>query len=92
MEPGCQHQVQYLYELEMDQDVVPRIGDGEVGSIELMTVEEVRKAMARGEFKMTCNMTYLAFFIRHGYITAENEPNFVEICSRLNRYHRLFIV
>ncbi|KAK0624771.1 NUDIX hydrolase domain-like protein [Bombardia bombarda] len=91
LEPACQHQVQYLYEIELRQDVVPKIGDGEVGELNLLSLEEVVEAMRQGEFKLTCNMTYLAFFIRHGYITAENEPDFVQICSRLNRYHDLFI-
>ncbi|KAI0472345.1 NUDIX hydrolase domain-like protein [Xylaria cf. heliscus] len=92
MEVGCQHQVQYLYEIELRQDIVPRIGDGEVGGIELMTIDQVREAMGKGEFKLTCNLTYMAFLIRHGHISAENEPHLVEICSRLNRYHHLFIV
>ncbi|TPX11899.1 uncharacterized protein E0L32_007397 [Thyridium curvatum] len=31
LEPACQRQVQYLYEIELRQDIVPKIGDGEVG-------------------------------------------------------------
>lgn len=88
---GCQHQVQYLYEMELRQDIVPKIGDGEVGELHLKTIDEVREAMKNGEFKLSCNMTYLAFLIRHGYINAENEPDLPEICSRLNRKHDLFI-
>jgi isopentenyldiphosphate isomerase len=91
LETGCQHQVQYLFELEFRKDIVPRIGDGEVGELQLMSLEQVRNAMRSGEFKLTCNMTYMAFLIRHGYINAENEPDFVEICSRLHRRHALFI-
>ena len=91
LEPACQHQVQYLYEIELTQDIVPTIGDGEVGELLLMSIPEVMAAMYNGDFKLTCNMTYLAFFIRHGYINAENEPNLVEICSRLHRRHALFI-
>ncbi|KAH6618338.1 NUDIX hydrolase domain-like protein [Chaetomium sp. MPI-SDFR-AT-0129] len=87
LNPGCQHQVQYVYEMELGQDVMPRIGDGEVGELHLLSVEEVVNAMRNGEVKLTCNMTYLAFFIRHGYITAENEPDIIEICSRLHRHH-----
>ncbi|KAI1331491.1 NUDIX hydrolase domain-like protein [Xylariaceae sp. FL0255] len=92
LEVGCQHQVQYLYEIELRQDIVPRIGDGEVGAIELMTISQVQEAMRKGKFKLTSNLVYMAFFIRHGYINAENEPHLVEICSRLNRHHHLFIV
>ncbi|KAI0515379.1 NUDIX hydrolase domain-like protein [Xylaria bambusicola] len=85
LEVGRQHQVQHLYEIELSQDIVPRIGDGKVGSIELLTIDQVQEALKRGEFKLTCNLTYMAFFIRDGYIDAENESHLVEICSRLNR-------
>lgn len=91
LEPACQHQVQYLYELEFRQDIVPKIGDGEVGELYLKTVEELTQAMRDGEVKLTCNMAYLAFLIRHGYVHAENEPDLVQICSRLHRNHDLFI-
>lgn len=71
LEPACQHQVQYLYETELRQDVVPKIGDGEVGELHLKTIEDLKQAMRDGEVKLTCNMTYLAFLIRHGYVNAE---------------------
>ncbi|KAK7707567.1 hypothetical protein SLS64_007086 [Diaporthe eres] len=89
--PGCQLQTQYLYEMELRADIVPRIGDGEVAELALMTIEEVRDSMRNGEFKLNCNMTWLAFLIRHGHLTAENEPDFLEICARLHRRHDLFI-
>ncbi|KAK5655314.1 hypothetical protein OQA88_5881 [Cercophora sp. LCS_1] len=82
LEPACQHQVQYLYEIELGHDIVPKIGDGEVGELNLLTIEQLVAAMRNGEVKLTCNMTYLAFLIRHGYINAENEPDLVEISLR----------
>lgn len=90
--PGCQLQTQYLYEMELRADMVPKIGDGEVAELALMTIGEVRNAMRKGEFKLNCNMTWLAFLIRHGHLTAENEPDFLEICARLHRRHDLLIV
>ncbi|KAG8158982.1 hypothetical protein KVR01_011425 [Diaporthe batatas] len=89
--PACQHQVQYLYEIEFREGIRPKIGDGEIGELNLMTVDEVQEAMSNDEFKLSCNMTYLAFLIRHGYINAENEPELPEICARLHRRHKLFI-
>ena len=93
-EPGCQSQVQYLYEMEIggeEEDVVPRIGgDGEVGEIFLMSLEEVKRALADGEFKPNCAMTWLSYLIRHGHLNAENEAEFVEIACCLNRRHELF--
>ncbi|KAI3320969.1 NUDIX hydrolase domain-like protein [Xylariaceae sp. AK1471] len=80
VEVGCQH-----------QDIVPRIGDGEVGEVQLITIDEVQQAMREGQFKLTCNLTYITFLIRHGYINAEKEPSLVELSSRLNRYYTLFV-
>ena len=91
-QPGCQHQVQFLFEMEFGEDLVPKIGDGEVGQLYLMNLEEVRSALANGEFKLNCAMTWLAFKIRHGHLTPENEPNLLEICSRLHRKHDLFMI
>ena len=90
--PGCQHQVQYLYEIELTEDMVPRPFDGEVEEFTLKTLDEVRDALARGKFKLNCAMTWMAYLIRHGVVNAENEPNLVEISSRLHRKHDLFIV
>lgn len=77
--------------MELTPDVVPRVRDGEVGEIYLKTAEEVVQTMRNGEFKLTCNVTYLAFLTRHGYVTAENVPDLVELCSRLHRNFDLFI-
>lgn len=46
---SCQYQVQYLCEMEFGEDVIPKIGDGEVGEIHLMSLEEVRTALTNGE-------------------------------------------
>lgn len=44
LEPACRHQVQHLYEIELRQDVVSKIGDGEVGELHLKTIEELKQA------------------------------------------------
>jgi isopentenyldiphosphate isomerase len=88
--PGCQLQTQYLYEMEFAKEVIPEIGDGEVGEIYLKTLDEVRAALANGEFKLNCGMTWLSYLVRHGHLTPENEPDLAEICARLHRKHDLF--
>lgn len=89
---GCQPQVQYMYEMRLDEDMVPRSSDGKVEEFYLVTLEEVQDSLARGEFKLNCAMTWMDFFIRHGYLTAENEENLVEICAKLHRKHEFFLV
>ena len=58
----------------------------------LMSLDEVVHALRRGKFKLNCGMTWMAYLVRHDFVNAENEPNLVEICSRLNRKHDIFIV
>ena len=89
---GCQHQVQYLYEMELPEDIVPRPNDGEVEEFMLMSLDEAIAALRKGEFKLNCGMTWMSYLVRHGIVNAENEKNLVEICARMNRKHDLFIV
>jgi 8-oxo-dGTP pyrophosphatase MutT (NUDIX family) len=81
----CQPECQYLYDLELGPETVPTPGDGEAVDFRLLTVGEVQKAMAAGEFKPNCALVLLEFFIRHGILTAENEPDYIEIVARLHR-------
>ena len=90
--PGCQHQVQYLYEMELMPDEILTSNDNEAEDFKLMSFSEVQARLAHGEFKLNCAMTWMACLIRHGIVNAENEPNLIEICARLHRKHDIFIV
>lgn len=90
--PSVQPHVQYVYEIETEPPQKPIPNDGEVECFYLMTVDEVRNALANEEFKPNTGMTWLAHFIRHGYVNSENQDNLVEINSRLHRKHDFFIV
>jgi 8-oxo-dGTP pyrophosphatase MutT (NUDIX family) len=80
-------EVQYLYEICLPQDITPVPGENEVEAITLMNVEELKAALAKGEFTPANGCVVLEFFVRHGILTAENEPDYVEIVSRLHRKH-----
>ena len=75
----------YVYDLEVGPDVKPVPKDGEVKEFYLMTVDEVKDALANNEFKTNSAVVMVDFFIRHGIITAENEPDYVEIITRRHR-------
>jgi 8-oxo-dGTP pyrophosphatase MutT (NUDIX family) len=45
-------QTQYVFKLGMNPDVVPRVGDGEVADVTPMPVSELRRRIARNEFKL----------------------------------------
>ena len=51
----------------------------------LMTVDEVKAALLNQEFKPDSGAVLVDFLIRHSFITAANEPDFVEINTRLHR-------
>jgi len=81
MQPECE----YVYELELPADVIPKPNDSEVQEFYLWTVEEVQEHMAKGEFKPNCAMVMLDFFIRHAILTPENEKDYDEIKNRIHR-------
>jgi 8-oxo-dGTP pyrophosphatase MutT (NUDIX family) len=81
IQPKCQ----YVYDLELPADVIPKPNDNEVEKFFLWDVEEVQRHMARGEFKPTCALVMLDFFIRHNVLTPENENDYEEIMSRIHR-------
>ena len=80
LQPECQ----YVYDLELPDEVVPKPSDDEVAGFELMSVEEVQEALRNGEFKPNCALVLLDFFVRHGILTAEDE-GYIEIVARLHR-------
>ena len=89
---GCQHQVQYLYEMEVPEGFVPKPCDGEVEEFMLIGIEEVVGALRGGEFKLNCGMTWMSYLVKHGIVNAENEKRLLEICARMHRKHDLFVV
>lgn len=82
-QPECQ----CVYDLELPSDgsVVPKPNDDEVEQFYYWTVDEVREALARREFKPNCALIMLDFLIRHGLITVENEKDYMEITARVHR-------
>ena len=81
LQPECQ----YVYDLELPEDVIPKPGDDEVEEFYLWRIDEVLDAMHKGEFKPNCAAVMLDWFIRHGVLTQENEKDYIEIVSRLHR-------
>jgi isopentenyldiphosphate isomerase len=80
-----QPEVEYLYDCELPANVVPKPNDGEVSDFRLWSVEEVKEALANGEFKPSYAPVMIDFFVRHGILNADNEDDYVELVSRLHR-------
>ncbi|PVU90188.1 hypothetical protein BB560_006230 [Smittium megazygosporum] len=84
-ENGYQPETQYVYDLELPQDFVPIPVDGEADSFELLDMERLKLRMLSGEYKPNCLCVVVDFMIRHGYITPENEPDYLNIIDSIHR-------
>ncbi|KAI0131995.1 NUDIX hydrolase domain-like protein [Xylariales sp. AK1849] len=78
-------ETQWVYDIELPKDVIPTPKDGEVEEFYLWTVDEVKEALARGEFKPNCALILLDFFARRGILTTKNERDYEEIVRRMHR-------
>ncbi|KDN44285.1 hypothetical protein RSAG8_05549, partial [Rhizoctonia solani AG-8 WAC10335] len=85
---NLQPEVEYMYDMLCpsadDPAFVPKPLDGEVESFKLMNWEAVIEKMKAGEFKGNSALALVDFFVRHGIVTPENEPNYLEIVTRMH--------
>ena len=82
---GLKPDVQFVYDLELPPDFVPRNTDGEIESFHLWPIERVAEIVAETtEFKFNCNLVVIDFLVRHGLIGPER-PDYVEIVAGLPR-------
>lgn len=81
----CEPECEYIYDLKMPLEVIPKPGDNEAIDFQLLSIEEVQSAMAAGRFKPNCAQVLLDFFVRHGILNAENEPCYNQIIWKLHR-------
>ncbi|KAF8591698.1 hypothetical protein K439DRAFT_1546746 [Ramaria rubella] len=81
--------IYYLYDLPLPSDgsVRPRTNttDGEVESFELMDIETVLQNLLHGMFKPSSALALVDFLIRHGHVTEDSDPRFVDVCMSLKR-------
>ncbi|WWC97335.1 hypothetical protein V866_004214 [Kwoniella sp. B9012] len=85
-----QPEVSYIYDLPLPPTsssnyVKLKPNDDEVQSFALMSIPELIETLHTGRFKPNCALILVDFLIRHGFITPENEPNFLQISWRLRR-------
>ncbi|PWY84847.1 thiamine pyrophosphokinase-related protein [Aspergillus heteromorphus CBS 117.55] len=80
-----QPEVEYVFDIPLDAETIPKPCDSEVQEFNLFSIDECKAALANGEFKPNCSVVLLDFFIRHGILTAENEPDYSTILARVHR-------
>ena len=75
----------YVFDLEVEQNLMLKPGDEEVKEFYRWGVEKIKQSLAQGEFKTNSALVMIDFLIRHGLITPENERHYAEISSRMHR-------
>lgn len=80
-----QPEVEYVYDLELDANTIPKPGDSEVEDFRLWNTDQVMHALSMGEFKLNSAIVLIDFFIRRGILIPENQPDYLEIVTRLHR-------
>ncbi|WVO14886.1 hypothetical protein L204_102525 [Cryptococcus depauperatus] len=85
-----QPETEFLYDLPLpDQSsseyVRPAPHDDEVDSFASLTVPQLIEALHSGEMKPNCGLIYVDWLMRHGYVTPENETDYLEISTRIRR-------
>ena len=81
LQPATHH----MYDIELPAGMVPKPSDMEVQEFFLWTVLETMHALKRGLFKPNSAVGWIDFLIRHGYIDAKNEPDYLQLVSRIHR-------
>lgn len=81
---GCfQPSTNFVFDLEVPDNFVPRITDGEVENFELWEIDQVRKRI--NEFKPEAALVIVDFLIRHELLNLNNLEDYNEIFSLLRR-------
>jgi len=75
------------YDLELPADFIPHNKDGEVQGFKLLPLKQVMDLIRSEEFKPVSALGMLDFLVRHGYVTAESDPQFCTIMELMHITH-----
>ncbi|OAQ97288.1 hypothetical protein LLEC1_00042 [Akanthomyces lecanii] len=62
-------ETQFVYDMKVDENVIPTPFDMEASDISLYSIDEIKKALDDREFTPGNGCLILDFFIRHGFVT-----------------------
>jgi len=66
---GVRNDGLFLFDLEMDDEMLPHNTDGEVERFDLLPAHEVLDIITQtDDFKFNCNLVLIDFFLRHGIL------------------------
>jgi 8-oxo-dGTP pyrophosphatase MutT (NUDIX family) len=79
-------EVAYVYELEVSDEIELCPNDDEVGQYHLMDVTQVSRALRARQFKPSSAAVMVGFFIWHGIVIDNNEPDYLSLVGHTHRY------
>ncbi|KAJ6545425.1 NUDIX hydrolase domain-like protein [Mycena capillaripes] len=84
-----QPEVEYCFDMLIPADAdpapfEPKPLDGEVERFDFLDKAAVETAMRAGKFKPNCAVVLIDLFLRLGYITPDNEPDYLKIMTELH--------
>ena len=81
---GLNPDVMFVYDMELPADFEPRNTDGEIDEFHLWSMDEAMAVTRESrDFKFNCALVNIDFFIRHGFLAAESEPDYLDILKGL---------
>lgn len=75
---------EFVFDIKLPNDFKPQNKDGEVEDFYLMTIEQVKEALIKEDFKPNSAAVTLGFLIRKGLVNPDNLPNYLEILEKLH--------
>lgn len=86
LEGGLKPDEMFCFDLELPDGFIPTAADGEVHAFTRQPAEAVIEAVREtARYKFNSALVLIDFFIRHGLITPDEEPDYAEICRGLRR-------
>jgi 8-oxo-dGTP pyrophosphatase MutT (NUDIX family) len=81
---GIHREGEFCFDIELPLDFVPRNKDGEAESFHLMSVDQVKGAVIRDDFKPNSALVTIHFLIRHGFISPDKDENYFYLLENMN--------
>lgn len=83
---GLKPDVMFCYDLEVPADFTPVNTDGEMSGFTLMPVSEIAHRVKDSlDFKFNVNLVIIDFLIRHGFISPDHEPDYLDLIAGLRK-------
>lgn len=83
-ERGLKPDCMFCYDIELPADFVPKNTDGEIDDFMLWPVTKViEQVRSTDAFKFNVNLVLIDFAIRHGFVTPDDEPEYLQLLFSL---------